>query len=152
VFQGISALWYYPYYLNYYNPLLGGPRVGAGRVGVGYGEVLDQAARYLAGLPEAEHLTAMSWYGPVSFAPFFPGKTEPLWPKDSWTERDVRRLRRSDYLVIYYQHQVNRDLPPRLMAALKDVPPWHSIFVHGVEYIRIYQVDALPQEAFVPDN
>lgn len=152
LFQGVSAAWYFPYYLNYYDPVLGGPSVGAGRAGVGYGEVLDQAARYLAQLPEADHLRVMSWYGPVSFAPFFPGKTEPLWPKDSWTERDVRRLRRSDYLVIYYQHQVNRDLPPRLMRALKDAPPWHSIFLHGVEYIRIYKVEELPQEVFVPDE
>jgi Dolichyl-phosphate-mannose-protein mannosyltransferase len=152
LFQSVSAAWYFPYYLNYYNPLLGGPIVGAGRVGVGYGEVLDQAARYLAGLPDADHLRVMSWYGPVSFAPFFPGKTEPLWPKESWTERDVERLRRADYLVIYYQHQVNRDLPPRLMKALKDAPPWHTIFVHGVEYIRIYAVSELPEEVFVPDG
>jgi 4-amino-4-deoxy-L-arabinose transferase-like glycosyltransferase len=151
LFQCMSAVWYYPYYLNYYNPLLGGPRLGAQRAGVGYGEVLDQAARYLAQLPEAEHLTAMSWYGPVSFAPFFPGKTEPLWPKTSWTERDVERLRRSDYLVVYYQHQINRNLPPKLLAGLKDVPTWHTIFVHGVEYIRIYPVDELPQQVFEPD-
>jgi len=147
--QIFGAANYYPYYLNYYNPILGGPVKGARTSGVGYGEVLDQAGKYLSEKPDADDLTAMSWYGPGPFSFYFRGITVPLWPSQSWSENEIERLQSSDYLVIYYQHQVNRDLPEILLNSLENIQPEHTIFFKGIEYIRIYKVIDLPEEIFI---
>jgi hypothetical protein len=150
--QIINLANHYPYYLNYYNPIMGSANQGSRTVGVGYGEVLDQAAKYLAQKQDSKNLTVMSWYAPGPFAHFFPGKTLPLWPIKSWSEKSADRLARSDYLVIYYQHQLNRNLPSSLLHALEHTIPEHIIVVNGIEYIRIYDVDELPLEAFEADT
>ncbi|HXW01218.1 MAG TPA: glycosyltransferase family 39 protein, partial [Anaerolineae bacterium] len=45
--QAFLVLLYHPYYLAYYNPLLGGYRTAPYWVNIGWGEGLDLAARYL---------------------------------------------------------------------------------------------------------
>jgi hypothetical protein len=50
----ISALWTFPYYLSYYNPLMGGPRKAPQVMQIGWGEGLDQAGRYLDRNPSPE--------------------------------------------------------------------------------------------------
>jgi 4-amino-4-deoxy-L-arabinose transferase-like glycosyltransferase len=61
VFQVASALITYPYYLSYYNPLMGGSRRAPQVMQIGWGEGIDQAARYLNQKPHAEKLKVISW-------------------------------------------------------------------------------------------
>ena len=63
----------------------------------------------------------------------------------------LERLRRSDYLVLYYDHQLKRDMPAKLMQDIQAVIPEKSIRLYGIEYIRIYRVQDLPDSVFIPD-
>ena len=46
-FQMFLSLRTYPYYFPYYNPLMGGGSTAPYMLNIGWGEGLDQAARYL---------------------------------------------------------------------------------------------------------
>jgi hypothetical protein len=146
-----NVLYEYPYFLSYYNLALGGAPAGVTEVGVGYGELLDEAGRYLAKMSGAEETPVLSWYGYGSFSYFYPGQVWHLFPQGNWNADKIKRLNRSEYLVIYYVHQVNRDNPATLLAILEEVEPVEVIWWHGVEYVRIYRVADLPERAFVPD-
>ena len=52
----------YPYYLTYYNPLLGGIRKAQEVMTVGWGEGLNEAARYLKDQPDISKKIIYSWY------------------------------------------------------------------------------------------
>ncbi|MFQ3626339.1 MAG: glycosyltransferase family 39 protein, partial [Cyanobacteriota bacterium] len=120
-----------PYFLTYFNPLLGGPKAAQQVLMVGNGEGLDQAAVWLNRQENAAALTVGSWY-PAAFAPYFQGKTV-----------GIRRSLEADHLVldylVLYVNQLQRQLPSAqaLRGVMRD-PPLHVVWLHGVEYIRIY--------------
>jgi 4-amino-4-deoxy-L-arabinose transferase-like glycosyltransferase len=91
-----------PYYLTYYNPLLGGPQRAASQVPVGWGEGLEQAAHYLNSLPNAESLAVSSWYSDI-FDPYFTGQ------RASFAD-DGRAQLAADY-VVFYVNQIQRQKP-----------------------------------------
>ncbi|MBI1879762.1 MAG: glycosyltransferase family 39 protein, partial [Chloroflexi bacterium] len=98
----VSALLAAPYYLTYYNPLLGGPRRAVAQVPAGWGEGLEQAAHYLNNLPEAQSLSVSSWYGDI-FQPYFTGQ------RASFAD-DGRAQLAADY-VVFYVNQIQREKP-----------------------------------------
>ena len=112
--------------------------------------LLDQAADYLAAKPNAENLTVMSFYD-TSFSLYFPGKTLPMWPVDIWSQRQVEFLEQSDYLVVYHT-QVMMGRTAKLLDSLEDVIPEKIILFNNIEYVWIYNVDMLPDDAFIPDE
>jgi 4-amino-4-deoxy-L-arabinose transferase-like glycosyltransferase len=145
VSQGALAFTTAPYYLPYFNPLLGGPKRAVEMVLVGWGEGLDQAARYLNGKPGSKDLTVMSWYGDGPFSYFFDGKA--LQYDDSViakvmapeaAEANGSNLDTPDYVVLYV-NQWQRDLAPAALLARR---PEHVVRLAGVEYARIYSVQS----------
>ncbi len=100
--QLLFAILAAPYYLTYYNPLLGGVKCIAARAPVGWGEGLEQAAAYLNGLPNAESLTVSSWYSDI-FNPYFLGR------RASFAD-DGRAQLAADY-VVFYINQIQRQKP-----------------------------------------
>lgn len=128
----------YPYYLTYYNLLLGGPTRARNVMQIGWGEGLDRAARYLNQKPDSEHLSVMSWYAKGSFSYFFNGNSRNL--KSGFElEPDLHRLLSKDYVVVYY-HQWQRDTPASILEYLSKQTPEHSIWINGIEYVRIYKM------------
>jgi hypothetical protein len=150
-FQAIFAFNYSPYYLNFSNPIMEALQEGPQTAVSGFGEGLELAAEYLAEKPNADKLTVMSWYGIGPFSFYFPGQTENLYPSGMWSPGLISRLEKSDYLVIYYSHQIGRNMPAKLMHEIKGLEPDHSIWINGVEYIRIFKVSELPQTLWIPD-
>jgi hypothetical protein len=132
----------YPYFYSYYNPLMGGGEKAGKTIFVGSGEGLDEAGRYLSQKPNASQLTAMSWYGSGCFSYYFSGKTiiMPTKIDDSYI---AGRIVNADYLVVY-TNQWFRRTPPGLFDILDQVRPEHSIWINGIEYVRIYKVSELP--------
>ena len=63
--QMLGVLQTAPYYMNYYNPLLGGDRTAPGVMMIGRGEGLDLAAHYLNRLPDARNLPCSPGTGKV---------------------------------------------------------------------------------------
>ena len=147
VAQAASAAQFFPYYYTYYNPIMEAREPGLQDPNFGYGEGLDLAAAYLRQMPGAADSAVMAFYGRGPFSYFYPGKTEPLKPVYADAENVPQlqeSLRRSDYLVIYYALEKGRDSPSNVMRALQTVVPDKSIWLDGIEYVRIYSLRKMP--------
>ncbi len=149
--QAASAAAFYPYYYTYYSPIMEAQQPGVQDPNFGYGEGLDLAAAYLRQMPAAADSTVMAFYGRGPFSYFYPGTTEPL--KTVYADAEnvpqlVQILKKSDYLVIYYALEKGRDSPPNVMRALRDIPPQKSIWLNGIEYVRIYSLATLSPDFY----
>jgi hypothetical protein len=138
----MASVWQtYPYYLNYYNPLLGGPRKAVDVMMVGWGEGLDQAASYLNQKPDAEAMRVISWSADGCFSYFFKGLAAAI---DYDTTIDA--LQRADYVVLYV-NQWQRQIPyPEFLAFFEQFSPEYVIRIGGVEYARIYDMSQAPPD------
>jgi len=118
-----------PYYLTYYNPLLGGARRAADVLLVGWGEGLDLAGRYLDGLPESGN-ASMSARSLPAVASFFGG-----WAKD---EGDYDPAL-SDYVVIYINEVQRRLGEEQLQRYYEATAPAYVASLKGVDYAWVYE-------------
>jgi hypothetical protein len=125
---------YHPYYLAYYNPLLGGLSRAVRVLPVGWGEGMDLAARYLNQKEDATDLRVAT-QGIPGFAPLFKGQTEGL------TEHN---LATADYAVLYVsdvqQAWAGSAEPDSsgTVAVYSQQEPEHVVNIHGVDYAWIY--------------
>jgi hypothetical protein len=139
--QMVLSLSTFPYYFTYYNPLMGGSRKVVDVLQVGWGEGLDQAARYLNKKSNARDLHVISWYSNGSFSYFFDGHTRFL-GSDTGNEEGSKswdRFITSDYAVIYLQ-QWQRNTPRKILAYLSAKTPEYSVWINGIEYARVFKV------------
>jgi 4-amino-4-deoxy-L-arabinose transferase-like glycosyltransferase len=151
VIQAVSALQFFPYYYNYYSPIMEAIEAGRQNPNFGYGEGLDLAASYLDQKPAAGDSTVMAFYGRGPFSFFYDGVTEPL--KTVYADAEnvpqlQQILRRSEYLVIYYALQRGRNSPPNVMRALEQATPEKTIWLNGIEYVRIYAMRSMPEDFY----
>ncbi len=124
----VFSLPYAPYYLSYYNPLLLGWRWAPEAILVGWGEGLDEAARYLNQHPGAAQARVAAWYE-RTFAPYFVGQTLPL---------STENAMGADYTV-FYINQVQRNIPdPNLITYFQRRRPEHVVRLNGIDYAWIY--------------
>ena len=132
-----------PYYLDYYNPMLGGGRKAPQVMMIGWEEGLDQAARYLNNLPEKGR--AVAWYGDGCFSYFYNGTTIPLDQNFSLSD-----LRKNDYVVIY-RDQWQRQLPnPEFLAFFERFDPIYVVKLGAIEYVRLYSMRQAPVSSSDP--
>jgi len=140
VLMGIQS---HPYYWAYYNPLFGGAKKAAEVIDVGYGEGLDQAARYLEAKPNADGLTVLSWYGTGPFSYYFSGSVLDMLIRSAWDSSNAKRLDRSDYVVIYV-NQWQKGMTKALVDTLSQIEPEHTVVINGAEYAKVYKVSDIP--------
>ncbi len=129
----------FPYYFSYYNPLLGGSHKAPAVMQIGWGEGLDQAARYLNTKPNADQLNAYAWYSGGSFSYFFKGNSFYLAPLLGEREGDLEKFLAADYAVIYI-HQWQRNLPQPVLDIVRNLQPEKTIWIDGLEYVQIYKL------------
>ncbi len=130
--QSTLVLASYPYFLAWYNPLLGGQRVAAGVLPLGMGEGMEQAARYLAAQPNADALKVASWAA-VGLAPWFRGEVILPEAKRPWQD--------ADYAVVYVTDAQRGEDVAKQMAGRAPV------FVGRVgemEYVWVYRLRGAP--------
>ena len=128
-----------PYYLSYYNPLLGGSAKAPEVLTIGWGEGLDQAAHYLNQDPKIHQKTVYAWYS-QAFDYHFNGVSQHFPIDDrSLSDNWLAEILDGDYIVIYI-HQWQRQAPARLLAILAEQTPEHTIWINGLEYARIYNL------------
>jgi hypothetical protein len=137
--QAASALSTFPYYLSYYNPLVGGGRAAPAVMQVGWGEGLDEAARYINGKPGANKLHAISWYSTGSFSYYFEGEDHSYWYSQDANPDEWRRFLDSDYAVIYIS-QRQREMPKPVLDYVAKLTPEHVVEINGIEYADIYKL------------
>lgn len=138
ILAGATLLPYAPYYLTYYNPLLGGATAAARLVKIGWGEGMEQAGAWLAQQPHADKLVVGSAYA-STIAPFFPGRVLGLESDDPL-----------DYVVLYIK-QTQAGSPPPAVRSYYDqvIGPAHTVRLAGLDYAQIYPAPAVktPQNA-----
>jgi Dolichyl-phosphate-mannose-protein mannosyltransferase len=133
--QLLGVLQTAPYYMNYYNPLLGGDRAAPGVMMIGRGEGLDQAARYLNSLPDARNLHVYAWYGEGPFSYYFKGKTSVIEPNTALND-----LLKADYVVIYI-HQWQRQTPSKeVMDYFARMTPVFVARIGNLNYAQVYDM------------
>jgi hypothetical protein len=124
--QSLLVLPSHPYYLAWYNPLVGGLREAVRVLPVGWGEGLEKAADYLNSLPNAELLTVSS-SGMPGMAPKFKGRTLAL-ARPS--------LIQADYAVIYVSDR--QGSPSPVDDLMSEAALQYVAYIDGVEYAWVY--------------
>lgn len=131
IIQAALSLSHHPYYLTYFNPLVGGGHLAPNVIKVGWGEGLELAAHYLNAKDDAADLKVVSWYNSV-FASFFKGKTIGL-------IHSPAPALEGDY-VVFYVNQVQRNLPdPELVRSFRDTEPEYVVRLKGIDYAWVYR-------------
>jgi hypothetical protein len=143
-----SAVSHFPYYFTYQNPILYRYNGNKDFPLFAYGEGLELAGQYLAGLPNAKDSTALAYYSRGCFSYFYPGTTlgfRPYYVDGLHAEDLLRSIRSSDYVVVYYAVQGKIEKYREYIEALSSVNPIHEIWLDGRKYVIIYQVDQIPE-------
>jgi hypothetical protein len=126
-----------PYYFSYYNPLLGGAAKAPEVMMIGWGEGLDQAARYLNAKPGADQIIAQAWYEEI-FPYIFDGKT--IQKKLNDEPDDIQK---ADYYVLYI-HQWQRQLPSqKTLQYFANLQPEYVVRINGIDYAKVYSRESL---------
>jgi hypothetical protein len=129
IIHALPTLTAYPYYLAYFNPLLGGLPRALETTLVGWGEGMEQAAAYLNQCPDADQLYVAA-VPAQTFLPYFRGKGENFYTNDV--------ALRADYVVLYVS-QVQRLAPsPEIVRYFRAMDAEHTVYVGGVPYAWIY--------------
>jgi hypothetical protein len=144
--QAGFTLPHYPYYLTYYNPLVGGGQLAPQVYYVGWGEGLDQVARYLNQKPQAAQLEVSSWYH-RELIPFLLGSADRLEAKG---DANLMPWHMADY-VVFYLNQVQRDNPSQaLVNYIRSLEPEHVVRTKGIDYAWLYRTPEHIPDSLVP--
>ncbi len=127
--QLLPIITYYPYYLTYFNPLMGGPARAAETTLVGWGEGMEQVAAYLNTKPNAENLYVASTPS-QTLLPYFAGTGENFYTNDI--------AFRADYVVLYVAQMQRLAPSPEIVNYFKNIEPEHTITIHDIPYAKIY--------------
>ncbi len=141
--HGLLGFVHYPYYLTYYNPLMGGSWTAPHVLFAGWGEGLDEAATWLNQQPDAENLRVAAWYHDGPFSYYFDGaevgvnSDSPLF----WLD--------TDYAVVYV-NQWQRQIPsPEAMAYFAARAPAFIARAGGMDLARVYDMRDVSLPDFV---
>jgi hypothetical protein len=146
ILQAGFTLPHYPYYLTYYNPLVGGGQLAPQAYYTGWGEGLDQMARYLNQKPGAAQLEVSSWYH-RELIPFFLGSADRLEAKG---DANLMPWHTADY-VVFYLNQVQRDNPSQaLVSYIRSLEPEHVVHLRGIDYAWLYRTPEHIPDDVVP--
>jgi hypothetical protein len=121
------TLFYHPYYLTYYNPLVLGWQWAPRTLLVGWGEGLDGAASYLNQQPPGRVVAWYEWLFPIQYG----GEVQAVVPPQN--------LITADHVVLYI-NQVQRDIPgPNYIHYFRTRRrPEHTVRLAGIEYSWVY--------------
>lgn len=128
----LPPLLYKPYYLAYYNPLLGGGAPAQGVLLAGWGEGMEQAGAWLSGRPDLRRGAVLSWL-PPTLTPFVPPDV-PVYDLDIDTVVEP-----ANYAVVYTS-VADRDTRTVAEAYAQQTPPLHTVRVRGVTYATVHQL------------
>jgi len=135
--QTAAVLVYQPYYLAYFNPLVGGPWLAPQYINIGWGEGLDQAAAYLNAAGGPEKTPVAAWYS-NQFAPYYHGPTIDLSSEQAALTAPA---------TVFYINQVQRGFPNKeILNYFRQRQPEKVIELGGVEYAWIYPGPVIGRE------
>jgi 4-amino-4-deoxy-L-arabinose transferase-like glycosyltransferase len=139
--QVVPLVQNYPYYLTYYNPLLGGLKDAPQVMMVGWGEGLNDAALFLQKQPDIGHKKIIAWY-PLAFTWYSLGLGMQADPIDIRPEADAATMAEylsADYAVTYV-NEMQRDMPKQLLDYLATKKPIYTVKIHGMDFAWVYKL------------
>lgn len=128
--HSLPVITYYPYYLAYFNPLMGGPSRASQTTLMGWGEGMAQAAAYLNRKPSAAELYVASTPS-QTFLPYFVGQGENFYTNDI--------AFRADYVILYLAQRQRFAPSPEIVRYFEAQTPEKVIFIQDVPYVAIYR-------------
>ncbi len=128
--QLLILLWYHPYYLSYYNPLLGGGPAAQRSLLIGWGEGMDQVAAYLNARPDIQHGQVLSAL-PPTLQPFLPVPVRNVYTIDNEPP--------ANYAVVYLE-SLQRGAYPAIYERIRETVPLQTVRIHGIDYAWIHQL------------
>jgi 4-amino-4-deoxy-L-arabinose transferase-like glycosyltransferase len=126
---------YQPYYLSYFNPLLGGGPVAQELLLVGWGEGMEHVGAWLSARPDRDRGFVLSWI-PDTLQPFLPRELRAL---DIRATTIALRNPAPNYAVVYARGAMRQDTP-ELAAEVSRTPPLYQLHMNGLEYATVYQI------------
>jgi len=137
----------YPYYLSYYNPLLGGTPRAPKVMMIGWGEGLDQAARFLKDRPGTNPPRVLLGLWTGTFSYFYDGPIQ--WSDFAAGETTITDWKNSDYCIIYINQWQRGRLPQELMDYLAKKEPALVIRLQGLDYAYVYDLHKIDPPAYL---
>jgi 4-amino-4-deoxy-L-arabinose transferase-like glycosyltransferase len=126
---------YQPYYLSYFNPLLGGGPVAQELLLVGWGEGLEHVGAWLSARPDRDRGFVLAWI-PDTLQPFLPRELRAL---DIRATTLALRNPAPNYAVVYARGAMREDTPD-LAAEVSRTPPLYQLRMYGLDYATVYQI------------
>ena len=137
----------YPYYFSYYNPLLGGTARAPDVMMVGWGEGLDQAARFLNNQPGSDRPRVMLGLWSGTFSYFYDGSIQ--WSSFAPGETTIQDWKDSDYCIIYINQWQRGRLPRELVDYLRQKEPALVVHLQGLDYAYVYDLKQIPHPPYL---
>jgi hypothetical protein len=137
----------YPYYLSYYNPLLGGIRRAPEVMMVGWGEGLDQAARFLNSQPGAQDRQVATGVWSTTFSYFYNGPV--VRSRFEVGSGSIEDWMASDYYVMYINEEQREKVSHDLTDYFATVKPVQVVRINGLDYVYVYDIRNLPPPTFL---
>lgn len=129
VILALQLAWFHPYYIAYFNPLLGGGATAQRVMLVGWGEGMEQVGAWLQQRPDLRNGPVLSVIGPT-LSPFVSGQVLDLQEKFFATN--------PSYAVIYARSQ-QRDESADAQAYVHQLTPLWTLQRYGIDYAQVYQ-------------
>ncbi|KAB8140223.1 phospholipid carrier-dependent glycosyltransferase [Chloroflexia bacterium SDU3-3] len=126
-----TLLWFHPYELAYYSPLLGGGAAAARSVPVGWGEGLEDAAAFIAQDDPSCELPVAAPFPEIMAFYRCNQAIELNWPPT---------LREPSYAILTVDQIQRGDAPDVTTALRASGPPAYTVLRHGIEYAYVYRV------------
>jgi len=130
--QAGSAISTYPYYLTYYNPLMGGAAGASEVTMIGWGVGLDRIAEYLNEQPDAEQLTVVTISWAVTLACLFDGSTKAA--RFVRNEESLQQWQDAGFYVLYINQLQQERIPSQLRTYFSGLTPELTFQLEGLEY------------------
>jgi len=140
--HAVPVLTYYPYYLTYFNPLMGGPVRASETTLMGWGEGMEQVAAYLNSKPNAENLYVASTPS-QTLLPYFVGTGGNFYTNDI--------AFRADYVVLYLAQMQRLAPSPEIVHYFEAQRAEKTITIKDVVYAKIYPGPKLILTDIPPD-
>jgi hypothetical protein len=128
-----NVAWWHPYSIAAFNQVLGGADAGAYAFAIGWGEGLGQAGHWLNQQP---NITGVRVVGEVSHSlqPYLRHGAYVMPPPGGTLPPDT------GYVLVYVRDVQRDKVWPPFDRFYPEQVPVHTVSIHGVEYIWIYEV------------
>jgi len=141
--QTLSALATAPYYLTYFNPLMGGPAGASEALLLGWGEGLDQVAEFILRQPGGENAVVHMSNARTTLLYLMPESATVVGRAYGQDMESVVAWAEADYYVAYVS-QWQRGSYSRPIDDLSHFAPVHTVSFEGTDFARTYDVRTIP--------